>query len=373
MAIVRVLHAVAGMDRGGIETFLMNVYRNIDRTKVQFDFLLNTSRECAYNAEIRLLGGRIYSIPSRREGIFKRKRALYAFLREHDEYKVMHQHSSSLTDIVPLQVAKKMNMPIRIIHCHNANQGGSAFHKYIHWINRFFIKKYATDFYACSDLAAKWMYSHKQYKKREFALINYGINLKNFSFDPVARMQLRKEFGFNDRQLIIGNVGRFHTQKNHLFLLEIFAEVLKRRSDAYLCLVGDGELRPQIEKKIRDLKISDNVILMGIRSDIYNILNMIDVFLFPSLYEGFGIVLIEAQAMGIPCIVSTEVPLEVKILDTLICQSLIDNKVDWCNAVIQVANAGRIPHAETLVADAGYNIESVSKKLEVKYLESLGS
>ena len=365
---VRVLHILTSLDRGGIETFLMNVYRHIDRTQIQFDFVISTHRECHYTKEVLALGGQIYDIPTRREGIIKRWEALNAIFDTHSEYKIVHYHVSSLTDIMPLQIAKRKNIPVRIVHSHNTSQGGSFIHRYIHRINKLFIKRYATDFYACSDLAAKWMYNRRQYEKRDFVIINNGIDLKCFHFYPVVRLRLRKEFGFDDNQLVIGNVGRFHIQKNHIFLLEIFVEILKIRSDAYLCLVGDGELRNQIEKRIHELNIAEHVILTGVRNDIPQILSMFDVLLMPSLYEGLPVSIIEAQATGLPCILSSAITSEVKILDTLIFKSFTDSKEDWCNAVIHAANTMRPLHIETLIADAGYDIMSITHFLEEQYL-----
>lgn len=368
---IRVLHILYALNRGGIETFLMNIYRHIDREKVQFDFLINVHCECHYTKEIISLGGRIYDIPSRREGVLKRRNALNLFFKAHPEYKIVHQHSSSLSDIMPLQAATKWGVPIRIIHSHNTKEGGSKFHEYIHRFNQLFINKYATDFYACSDLAARWMYTRKQYINKNFTIIHNGIDLYQYKFDDESRWKLREEFGLKKEQLVIGNVSAFRIPKNHVFLLEIFAEFLLFQPDTHLFLVGDGDLRLRIESKIRELNISENVTLTGVRKDIPNLLSMFDVLLMPSLHEGLPVSVIEAQATGIPCVLSSAITSECKILDTLIFKSLTDSKQKWCDAITQDAHVGRVLHAEKLVADVGYDIRFVSKMLLERYFKRL--
>lgn len=369
---IRVLHVLHGLGQGGIQTFIMNVYRHINKEKVQFDFLVNVCQE-GYTKEIISLGGRIYNIPSRREGIFKRKKALRAFFGKHPEYKIVHLHLSSLSDIMSLKAAKNANVPVRIIHSHNTSQGGFFLHRYIHYFNQMFIQEYATDFYACSDLAAKWMYGHKQYANKKFVIIKNAIDLSLFRFNSAIRTQLRREFGLASNQLVVGNIGRFHLQKNHLFMLDIFVEILKIYPDAQLILVGDGSLYSQIEMKIQSMNIAENVKLVGVRNDIPQLLSMFDALLMPSLYEGLPVTVIEAQATGLACILSSTITDEVKILNTLTFKSLADSKISWCKAVVQAVRLGRVLHAEKLISNAGYDIESVSKILEVKYLNQLKS
>src|SRR6056297_1304881 len=192
---IRILHVVNAMDRGGIETFIMNIYRNIDRSKIQFDFLLHTKNECAFNKEIRDLGGEIYIVPARNQGIFKNRKALDDFFKKHTEYRIVHQHVSSLTYVHPLKIAKKHHVPTRIIHSHNIKQGGSFIHKYIHLWNQLFVKSYATNYFACSDLAAKWLYGKRQYKEKEYMVINNAIDSEKFVFNPKKRNEYRKKLG----------------------------------------------------------------------------------------------------------------------------------------------------------------------------------
>ncbi|RGL11318.1 glycosyltransferase family 1 protein [Bacteroides uniformis] len=364
---IRVLQILHGLNRGGIETFLMNVYRHIDRNAVQFDFLVSVHYECHYTKEIISLGGHVYDIPARREGFFKRKKALRTFFKAHKEYQIIHQHASSLSDIMPLKAAKEAGIPMRIIHSHNTKEGGSILHKYIHWINRFFVRKYATDFYACSGLAARWMYGYRQYVSNDYVIIRNAIDISVFRFEKITRKRLRQEFGINESQLVIGNIGRFHPQKNHDFLLNVFARIQKKCPDAQLLLVGDGVLRSHIEKMIHDLNIEANVKLLGVRTDIPQLLSMFDVLFMPSLYEGLPVTIIEAQATGLTCVLSSVITSEVKVIDSLIFKSLEDNEEDWCDVVIQAACVGRSLHAGKLIAEAGYDIENVSKELENIY------
>lgn len=365
---VRILHIVAAMNRGGIETLLMNLYHHIDRTRVQFDFLLHTQAECDYNQEIRDLGGRIYTVPSRRGGIGKNRQALADFFATHKEYKIVHQHVSSLSYVTPLKIAAEYGVPVRIVHSHNTSQGGSRIHKYIHLWNRMTVERFATDYFACSDAAARWLYGRKRCDKTGFyRLIQNGIDVSRFVYNSGTRVRLREELNLGNR-FVAGHVGRFHSQKNHLFLLDVWAEVVKDVPDACLMLVGDGDLRPEIEKKIESLNLKANVVLMGVRSDVADLLNVMDVFIFPSVYEGLGIVLVEAQANGMPCVASTEVPREVKILDSCIFLSLSSPVALWKKEILKRMKEKRRMDIGGLITDAGYEIANVARELEHFYL-----
>jgi len=245
---IRVLHILNRMDRGGAETFIMNVYRKIDRNKVQFDFLLHTTDDCAYNCEIKALGGKIFSVPPRNKGILKNKRALDKFFSEHKEYKVVHQHVSSLSYVEPLRVAERHDVPIRIIHSHSTRESGILIHKYLHNWNKNFLKYFATHYFACSDLAARWICGDDMYNKGEILIIKNGIDTISFKFNKRYRKEIREEFGINDK-FVLGHVGRFTYAKNHDFIIDVFKEVHDFNKDAILLLVGDGEKRTLIKKK----------------------------------------------------------------------------------------------------------------------------
>ena len=363
---IRVLHVVHAMNCGGIETLLMNIYRNIDRSKIQFDFLLHTDEECYYNEEIRSLGGQIYCIPSRREGIWKNIRALDVFLEKHKEYKIIHQHVSSLSYIEPTKRARKKGVPVRIIHGHNIQEGGSKIHEYIHKINRLNIHKNATDYFACSKLVAEWMYSKKQYRYQEYNIINNAIQTEQFTFSEEIRKQKREELNIQDK-FVIGHVGRFNEQKNHGFLLDIFKEIYNQNKKAVLLLVGDGKLRGDIQEKVERLDLENQVIFMGVRSDVAELFQAMDAFVFPSLYEGLGIVLIEAQASGLKCFTSAKVvPEEVDVTGNVEFIALDKSSEEWASEILKSAYYIR-ENMKDKIIQGGYDLYHIVKQLEQWY------
>lgn len=366
---VRVLQIVHGMNVGGIETFLMNIYRNIDRQKIQFDFMLNTENETYYEKEIKELGGKIYHIPSRRKGILKNRKALKKFYKSHPEYKIVHAHVSSLSYIEPLKFAKKYNVPVRIIHSRNNNQRGKI-HHILHKINQMNIKKYATHYFTISKLAAEWLYGKKQVERGEYQIIGNGLEVEKFDFNPKIREKIRKELELN-QQLVIGHVGRFDIQKNHDFLIDIFYEICQRKPDVILLLIGDGPLKKDIENKVEKLGIGTKVKFMGIRSNINEYMQAMDCFLFPSLHEGLGRVLIEAQAADLPCIASANViPQEAKILDTYKSISLEDKIEQWAEQTIESLKYIDRKSRKEEIRRAGYDIKETAKYLQDFYLKN---
>jgi glycosyltransferase involved in cell wall biosynthesis len=355
------------MNRGGLETFIMNLYRNIDRSKVQFDFLVHSNKEGAFDQEIMALGGKIFSVPSRKQGVLKYRKALADFFNTHPEYKIIHSHISSLTNVSPLRVAKKYGVPCRIVHSHNIMQGGSRIHRYIHRINQLSLKSYATHYFACSDLAAKWMYPKELYENHEFKLINNGIETEKFKFNKDVRIQKRKELGVNNNY-VIGHVGRFQTQKNHSFLIDIFKEIYVKNNDCVLLLVGDGELRREIETKVKELGLTENVIFTGVRSDIPELFQAMDVFVFPSFYEGWGIVLVEAQASGLECFTSNKVvPKEVDVADLVEFVDLDKSAQVWADKILNVYSYER-NNTTDIIKTGGYDICQVVEDLQKWYL-----
>jgi glycosyltransferase involved in cell wall biosynthesis len=364
---IRVLHVLSSMNRGGMETFIMNIYRNIDKKKVQFDFLLHTQEECAYNDEIRSLGGKIFSVPSRRNGVLKNRKALDNFFKEHPEYRIVHQHVSSLTYVAPLKIAKKNGVPVRIVHSHNTQQGGSRIHKYIHKYNQLFIESFATHYFACSNLAAKWLYPRKQYK---FILINNGIETEKFIYNTEIRDEYRKKFDIENK-FVLGHVGRFSPQKNHDFLIDIFKEIHDENNDCVLMLIGDGELRTKIENKVKKLGLQNDVIFTGIRSDIAELYQAMDLFVFPSLYEGLGIVLIEAQASGLKCFTSNKVvPKDVNVTGLVNFLDLDKSAQYWANRIMTNKNYRRNLTLDT-IKGAGYDVYQIATNLQKWYEEKI--
>lgn len=365
---IRVLHITSSMKRGGIETFLMNVYREIDRTKIQFDFLLTSNEETDYTREIKKLGGEIYFIPSRKSDVFRYKKNLKKFFEQNNEYEIVHQHVSSLTDILPLKIAKQKKVPTRIIHSHNTKQSGSFLHKYIHLWNKLQIKSVATQFYACSKLAAHWLYPRSLYKKEGYKVINNAINVKKFKFNQTIRTGIRKDFQLQS-EIIIGNVGRFNKQKNHSFLIKIFNDIHKLNKNTKLILVGDGPLKLSIEDEVKKLDLEDAVIFTGVRSDISELIQMFDIFVMPSFHEGLPVTVIEAQASGLPCVLSKSITKEVEVTKNIKWISLKKTSLEWANEILEQNNLiKRVDVTEDLV-ESGYEMKNVANDLKNKYLK----
>lgn len=363
----RVLQIVGAMNRGGIETFLMNLYRNIDKSKIQFDFLVHTDSESDYDEEIKKLGGQIFPIKPRREGILNNRKSLEEFYKVHNDYKVVHQHLSSLTYIEPLKFAKKYGIPHRVVHGHNIRQGGSSIHRYIHWLNQLFVESYATDFFACSDLSAKWTYPDRIYKKDKFKIINNAIESEKFKFNEKVREEMRNEFGIAEDAFVVGHVGRFHPQKNHDFLIDIFREIHSKKNNSVLLLVGDGSLKSQIEKRISDMGLTESVIFTGVREDVETIFQVMDLFVFPSLYEGLGIVLVEAQAAGLQCFTSNKVvPSDVNVTGLVRFLDLESPPSYWAEEILR--NTSYLRRSTTdEIKKSGYDIYEVAQDVEEWY------
>ncbi|MDO5555312.1 MAG: glycosyltransferase family 1 protein [Clostridia bacterium] len=369
---IRVLQIVNSMDRGGIQTTLMNIFRNIDRTKVVLDFLLQTDKNCDYNKEILALGGRIYSITPRRKNLLRHKKDIEKFFNEHSEYNIVHMHVSSLTYIMPLKIAKKYKIPVRIIHSRNSKQGGSKKSKIVHYlihrINKLFIKNIATDYFSCSDLAGKWLYSNKILNSNKYKIINNGIDSEKFVFSESKRKQMREQLKC-DNKICIVNVGRFHKQKNHIFLIKVFQEIYKQDHNSMLYLIGEGSLRQELENEIKWLKMQDNIILLGKQKNVNDFLQAMDIFVMPSLYEGLPGSVIEAQGSGLPCLLSDTITKNVAITKLVNYMSLNSKPIEWANTInLLLKNIKRRNTREELIK-SNFDIRDVAKEIEKFYIE----
>lgn len=361
---IRVLQIVTYMGRGGLETMLMNYYRNIDRDKIQFDFLVHRKFEADYDKEILSMGGRIYHfsrlIPWSRDYRKKLKR----FFKLHSEYKIIHVHQDCLSSVA-LQCAKECGIAVRIAHSHNSNQDKNL--KYL--IKRYYMKqipKYATDFFACGKDAGDWMFSGHPYQIM-YNAIDAAIYAYSFEKADAIRKQLHIE-----KNLIIGHIGRFDAQKNHTFLLDIFNECVKITPNAKLLLIGDGEGRVQIQEKAKRLGLQEKIIFTGVRTDVPDLLQAMDVFVFPSLYEGVPVTMIEAQAAGLPCVISDRVPKDCIITSGLVTpMRLSDTPSSWAKHIIKQSHIRRNNHLKE-IQSAGYDIVTAAKKLESFYLKKNG-
>lgn len=368
---LRVLQVVNSMNMGGIETTLMNIFRNIDRDKVVFDFLLQTDKKCYYNDEILSLGGKIYTVSPRRKGINKNKKELESFFENHKkEFKIVHMHVGSLTYIEPLKIAKKYEIPVRIIHSRNSKCGGIWIHNLIHYKNKPLISKYANYFFSCSDLAGKWLYTNKIRNSDKYMMINNGIETKKFEFSNEQRQEIRKKLDCMDKFAIV-NVGRLHKQKNHIFLLEIFKEILKLKKNALLFLIGEGNLENKIRQYAIKLGISEKVIFLGKRNDVQDILQGMDIFVMPSLHEGLPGSVVEAQGAGLPCIISDTITKEVAITDLIKYKSIKNKPDDWAKDILELEKNTVRKSRKDEIIQCGFDMNDISNKLQKFYMKSM--
>lgn len=366
---IRVLHVVNIMNRGGLETMIMNLYRNIDRTKVQFDFLTHSILPGDYDDEIKELGGKIYSVISRGQGLLKNRRQLMEFFGKNPEYNIVHMHVSSLSYITPLKIATMTNVPTRIIHSHSSKPERGSMHKILHMFNQKVINKYATNYFACSEVAAKWLYGDYLYNVLDIHLINNSIDAQKFSFNEEVRNRVRRELDIEDR-FVIGHIGRFTYAKNHICLIDVFKEIHNIYPNSVLMLVGRGELEDEIKNKCIKLGLEDSVMFMGVRSDIPELLQAIDVFLFPSLYEGLPVTLVEAQAAGLQIIASDSITEEIDLTDLVKFLSLRQPAFEWAKEALNYLNGYERKDTFNTISKAGYDVKTLALNLEQFYIRT---
>lgn len=360
---IRVLHVFGKLNRAGAETMIMNLYRNINRSKIQFDFIVHTEEKCDYDEEIRYLGGKIHRVPRYLgKNHLTYKKVWNKFFKAHPEYKIIHGHVRSTASIY-LKIAKRYGLAT-IAHSHNTSSG-TGFLAIVKNTLQYPIRYIADYFFACSENAGIWLFGKKTCEKNNFYILNNAIDTQKFIYNSDVSLKKREEFLIVDK-LVIGHIGRFHTQKNHEFLIDIFKELHDRNKNSVLMLVGDGELRKSVEKKVSDLGLTDSVIFTGVRSDIPELLQMMDVFVFPSLYEGLGIVTIEAQAAGVQCIVADTVPDEVFITDLIKKVSLRKSAKAWADIILQCQNYKKRNTIKE-IKSAGFDIKDTANKIEAFY------
>lgn len=367
---IRILHVIGIMNRGGAETMIMNLYRKIDRTKIQFDFVENEGEEAAFDQEIRSLGGRIYRCPRYRgNNHLAYTQWWHAFFAAHKgEHHIVHGHIGS-TAAIYLSIAKKYHI-YTVAHSHNINKMRSA-NDFIYGLFSYPTRFIADHLFACSRDAAVSRYGKKLGSRASSCtVLRNAIDSKQYIYNEAMRKHMRHKLNISDGQIVIGNVSRYAEQKNHCFLIDVFAKLKMIRPNATLLLVGDGELRSEIERKIQTLGLTDSVILTGVQSNTYDYYQAMDCFVFPSHYEGLGIVVIEAQTAGLPCCISTGVPREAAITDLVQFRSLDDAPEQWAEWILRRIDTPRKDMSEE-IRKAGYDIVETSKWLENYYLEAV--
>lgn len=355
---VRILQVLHSMNRGGTESMIMSLYRNIDREKVQFDFVENTDKEAAYDQEILSLGGKIYHCPHYNgKNHFAYVKWWNDFFKQHrGEYHVIHGHLGS-TAAIYLPIAKKNGL-FTIAHSHNTTM--SKMYSAFSYPTRYI----ADHFFGCSRLAGEFRYGRKIVKSSRYMTLNNAINSEQYRYNQSIRDEVREEFELGDL-LVVGTVGRLNYQKNPNGMIEIIKELHVKNPNIRFLWIGGGELYASIKQRIQEEELEDCVIMTGVRNDVYRLLQAIDVFILPSLYEGLPVVAIEAQAAGLPCFISDRVTEECNITGR--CRFLpIEQPELWANAILSTDLLHTDTHQQ--IIDAGYDIHTTAKWLENFYL-----
>lgn len=364
---IRVAQIIGKWLGGGVESVVMNYYRNIDRNKIQFDFICDNDSTNIPYAEIESLGGKVILI-SPYQKVIKYHKELKRVLKD-GNYKIVHSHINTLS-VFSLFAAKCAGVPVRIAHSHSTTNKKEKSKNLMKQLLRQFSKVFATDYMCCSELAGRWLFGDKEYDKGNVYLLNNAIDLDKFKYDEVVRKEKRKELNIDDDTLVIGHVGRFVEQKNHRFLIDIFNEVHKQNENSILLLVGQGPLMEKIKEKVKSLGIEDCVKFLGQRNDINELYQVMDLFLFPSLYEGLGMVAVEAQVSGLPCVVATEIPEIAKVTEKITFINL-ENKIEiWTEIIFKYLKNINRKNINFTNGIKKYDIIKETTKLEKKYLNS---
>lgn len=356
---IRILQCVNDMHRAGLETMLMNYYRQLDKSQIQFDFLTHRPWRGDYDDEIESMGGKVYYAPRLYPwNIPSYNRWMKQFFAEHPEYTIVHSHIDTMS-YLPLRAAKKAGVKYRIAHSHN-----TALDKdYKYLLKQYYRSKItgvANVYLACGREAGKFLFNDKK-----FTVVPNAIDASKFYYNPEVRAKKREELGLND-EFVIGHVGRLSYQKNHTFLIDIFEQIHKKDEKAVLLLAGEGEKEQEIKDKVERLGLSSNVRFLGNRSDVNELYQAMDVFLLPSLFEGIPVVGVEAQFAGLQCIFSVNTPDEVAFTDKVKFIELSQSAEKWAEEVINCKGAERKTDEEMLMKSE-YNINSGENKLESIY------
>ncbi|MEN6418882.1 MAG: glycosyltransferase family 1 protein [Clostridiaceae bacterium] len=317
------------MDCGGVEAVVMNYYRALDKSNLQFDFFVDKTSSFPQRAEIERLGGRVFLVPPYSHVLSYLGALIHLFRK--NQYRVVHAHTNTM-NAFPLFAAWFAGVPVRVCHNHSTANWGEGLKTLAKYLLRPFARLFATDYFACGEKAGRWMYGSRRFDSSKVRVMPNAIDTKRFAFDPAARPARRRELGIGEDTLVLGHVGRFTFQKNHSFLLEMFSALHEQRPDSVLLLIGEGELEPAIRQKARELFPDGAVRFLGVRQDVNELYSAMDVFCLPSFYEGFPVVLLEAQANGLPCVISDHVSAEAAIHPNVVRVPLAQCAAFWADA-----------------------------------------
>ena len=366
MAQLRILHVVSAMRCAGAENLIMNIYRKLDRDKIQFDFVADNPKKEFFDDEIKAFGGKMYYVPRfKGYNYFSYKKAWEKIFDEHKEYKIIHGHVAS-SAAVYLRMAKKRGL-VTISHSHNTKNTLSL-KNILFKIVTFPVRFIADYCLACSLDAGISRFGRKIVNdNKRFMILRNGIEVEKYEFSPEKRDKIRQELGLEGK-FVVGHIGRFSKVKNHGFLIDVFEKIQKKRPDSVLLLVGDGELRGEIEENVRLRGLSEKVIFAGLRDDVNLVLQAMDSFVFPSFHEGLGIVVIEAEATGLNCFINEKLPEDLQINENVIRLPLDKPAEEWAEKILSYkSDFDRKDGCKKVSAD--YDIDEVAGRIEKFYLE----
>jgi glycosyltransferase involved in cell wall biosynthesis len=367
---MRVLHVFGGLGPGGAETRTMDIYRKIDKTKVQFDFLVHSQTEGFYENEVSKMGGNVYRVP--KFGPFtirKYKKALENFFEQHSNYKIVHGHMLS-TAYIYLSIAKRSNVPIRIAHSRCGSRTKITFENIVKEIMKRFSKFPATHLFAVSKVAAISAFGKRSVNSNKVWVLPNAIDVTKYKYDDRTRSHMRSKMRI-ESNFVIGHIGRFEHQKNHQFIIDIFKKVYDIDKNAKLILIGDGKLREEIKKKVVEQGLIDNVIFTGLRSDVPDLLQAIDAIILPSFFEGLPGVILEAQSMGLPCFISDKVTNEVKITNLVHFCPLNMSAENWAKKILEYDQYDNRTDTTNLMINANFDIKKITVWYEKFYLSHI--
>ena len=361
---IRILHILQRMEAGGTQALLMNLYRNIDRNKIQFDFLVEYPNKQFYDDEIKKLGGKIFYTNVRNDyNIFKFKKEIKKIINENN-YKIVHVHAYTI-GYFALKAAKECGVPVRIAHSHS-NSMTNDMKKPLKKILQKLFLVHATDFMACSQEAGRYLFNNKK-----FEILNNAIDSKKFIFNNNTRDKIRKELNIND-SFVVGHVGRLKIEKNHKFIINVFKKIKDEKENSKLIFIGDGPYKKQILDFVKKENLEEDVMVLGNKNNINEYLQAMDIFIFPSKYEGLGIAAIESQAAGTPIIISNGVPDETIISPICFKMSLEeDSYEEWAKKAINLSSS-ELSHSnmQKYVVEAGFDLKSTVNRIQEYYIKS---
>lgn len=367
---IRVLQVIGSLNSGGSQSMIMNIYRNIDKEKIQFDFIVDRPNELLYAKEIEKLGGKIYILPQYKiYNHAKFKKCWNDFFKEHNEYKIIHGHVRSTASIY-LKIAKKYGL-CTIAHSHSTSNG-KGFVAIIKKILQYKIRYVADYFMGCSKEANEWLYGKKIANSERCIILHNAIDVEKYIYNEDIRNKSRKELNIEENEMVIGNIGRFSYMKNHKFLIDIF-ERLCKTENCKLLLVGDGELKNDIQNMIINKHLENKVILTGVRSDVNEILQAMDIFVMPSIFEGLPVTLVEAQVSGLPCLISEHITNEISLTKLIYRERLNSSAETWAERIKNMSlNINRYDHIYSEdVKKNGYDIIEIARQVEKIYTEKV--